>query len=451
MQRIVLAAFIFAALAGCMGDKAPVAAPEPQPFYEGPAPAYSNTQPANVQGLQFVAQLTGNGTPYPSASGVWPYGNFVFGSGLGSGFFIANVTDPANPVLVYDEADDGITIFSRDADIVAHPDGRVTLVLATQSNGMHLWDVTDPTQPVFASVVTFDDRVPNHNVAVVPGTELVFNSPSGGVGSSNDLVDVRDPYNPIVLGAFGTHGCHDITFHGTFGEGKFRAYCAGIQRSEVWDLDTFDLATTNFGIKLTSVIEFGPDSPWVGNPALGSYPVRTLHHLAMVNADATVLIIGDEQNGGGTPGGCLAYDDETGTSSVTGALWFYDISDETTPRLLSWLSPPLVDPAPEPSVPDPSTIDPNDPESVLNPLKPYTAGIPNCTAHFGTLIPGEEKLVMAWYSAGVLLIDFTDPATPVILDQYMPATGTNPWDARVHGGYVYTGDIVRGMDVLKLV
>ncbi len=437
MRIVLLTAILLAtALAGCTDE--PAGTPDPDPVTPGSGPSFNNTQPDTVVGLEFVSQLTypNSTTPFRSGSGIWAYGDHVYGSALGAGFFIADISDPENPRLVYnattdaaDPSNNTITSFARDADVVAHPDGRMTLVLATQNDGMHVWDVTVPAAPVFGARVEVD---PNHNIAVIPGTELVFNSQSGGLGRSNDLVDLSDPMRPVVVGTYGNHGCHDITFYGSLGDAKFRAYCAGIQRTEIWDMSQFNPDQPGFGIDVISTVE-GEDSPVVGNPAFGAAPLRTLHHLAMVNEDATVLIIGDEHNGGGSPGTCFF--NQQGLSTPFGALWFYDITDETDPQLLSWLSAPLVQPEPQPEA------DPN-----YDPL----GDVPNCTAHFGTLIPGEEKLVMSWYSAGVLLIDFSDPSRPLILDQYQ-ANPTNPWDARVHNGYVFTGDIVRGMDVLRLV
>lgn len=438
--------FALAALAGCLGG-------DPTPQAPGPDPSFADPQPDRVTGLEPVGRLMGlDGEPYPGGAGIWAHGDYVFGTARGLGFYVADIRDPTAPQVVWNTTEDALTGYGRDADVVEHPDGRLTLVIATQSDGMHIYDVTDPTAPDFLSRTVFEDAtgtpIPNHNVAVVPGTELVFNSRSGGDGSTNDLVDLSDPSQPVVLGTYGTHGCHDITFFSQAGSADFRAYCAGIERTEIWDLSRLSPQGLSFGIDLVATIGFPEGSPVVGNPALDAYPARTLHHLAMVNADASVLIIGDEQNGGGTPGGCFYYDEATGLSSFTGALWFYDISDESSPTLLSWLSPPTVMPEFSPEAPDPSDVDPEDPD--LDILRPYTGGVPSCTAHFGTLVPGEEKLVMAWYHAGVLLIDFSDPASPMILDQFQDE-GINTWDARVHGGYVFTGDIGRGMDVLQLV
>ncbi len=78
-----------------------------------------------------------------------------------------------------------------------------------------------------------------------------------------------------------------------------------------------------------------------------------------------------------------------------------------------------------------------------------------CTSHFGRTIEDTNHLVMAFYGAGVILVDFNDLDNPRIVDQWRPvsADAAAPgitWDAWYYEGYVFTGDITRGMDVLKL-
>ena len=418
-------------------------------------PSFADALPADAQGFEFVAQLKGpDGQAWPEGGGNFVLGDYVFGSALNHGFFIADVSDPANPVLVYNATlPDGETPFARKAEVIAHPDGRRTLVLATQSNGMHFWNVTDPANAEWASVLEFER---NHYIAVVPGTELVFNNPSAGAGGDNALVDAHDPYNPRILGTYGSHGCHGTTFQGKPGDALFRAYCAGIQRTEVWDMTGLNVSARDFGIKLHTVVDIA-DNPVSGTPVtnppiptnptgITQTPVRSLHHFATASDDGSILIVGDEHRGGGNPGACYVNDPITGKSTPLGALWFFDISDPTDPQMLSWISPPTVAPV-APNVP----TDPNTDPTVASQLAgaAYTA-VPNCTAHFGQVIPGQDKIVIGWYSAGVLLIDFSDPANPVILDQYQPE-GVNTWSARYSNGYVFTGDMARGMDVLRLV
>jgi hypothetical protein len=459
MRSFVFAAlFLAGILAGCTGSEEP--APEAGHF-DATHPwstiaSFNSTLPAQVSGLEFVARLTqANSTdPWFTGGGNYVLGDYVFGSALEHGFFIADVSDPTHPVLLYNASEpDGETPFARKAEVIAHPDGRRTLVLATQANGMHFWDVTDPKAPVWASSLEFER---NHYIAVVPGTELVFNNPSAGSGGSNALIDAHDPYNPRILGDYGAYGCHGTTFQGRFGADFFRGYCAGIQRTEVWDMTGLNATAHDFGIKLHTYVDFA-DNPITGtvvtNPQIPNNPtgvtqtpVRSLHHFATASDDGSILIIGDEHRGGGNPGACYAYDSTTGTSTPLGALWFFDITNPADPQMLSWITPPTVNPV-VPSASPPS--DPTNPASVNPTLNGAYTAVPNCTAHFGQVIPGKDAIVIGWYSAGVLLIDFSDPSNPVILDQYQPE-GVDTWSARVSNGYVFTGDIKRGMEVLKL-
>src|SRR5688572_25955866 len=314
-------------------------------------PSFADATPASPTRLEPVARLERDGSPYPMGGGNYVLGDYVFGSSLDEGFFIADVSDPAEPRLVFDAAEGSETPFARKAEVIAHPDGRRTLVLATQSNGMHFWDVTDPEQPVWAAVLEFER---NHYVAVMPGTEYVWNNPSAGSGGSNALVDASDPYNPVILGDFGTHGCHGTTFQGGPGQDLWRGYCAGIQRTEVWDMTGFDPEAHDFGIAIYTIVDIA-DNPVSGTPVtnppipsnptgITSTPVRSLHHFATASADGSILIIGDEHRGGGNPGACFVNDPVTGRSTPLGALWFFDISDPADPQMLSWISPPMVTP-----------------------------------------------------------------------------------------------------------
>ncbi|MFA5944746.1 MAG: hypothetical protein WC876_09800 [Candidatus Thermoplasmatota archaeon] len=457
LRSLLLASvFLTALLAGC-GDDAnqggsggAYSAADPW----STEPSFANPQPASVTHFEAVARLAAaDGSPWPTAGGNFVLGDYVFSSALGSGFFISDVSDPEHPVLVYNSTGESSeTPFSRKAEVIAHPDGRRTLVLATQSNGMHFWDVTDPANAVWASSLEFER---NHYIAVMPGTEYVWNNPSAGAGGSNALVDASDPYNPRILGDYGTHGCHGTTFQGGPGQALWRGYCAGIQRTEVWDMTGFDPKAHDFGIALYAVVDIA-DNPVSGTPitnppipsnptGVTTTPVRSLHHFATASADGNILIIGDEHRGGQNPGACFVNDPVTGKSTPLGALWFFDISNPADPQMLSWISPPLVAPV-VPTLPTSPNTDPSAVGQVVGGT--YTA-VPNCTAHFGQVVPGEDKIVLGWYSAGVLLIDFSDPTAPVILDQYHPE-GVNTWSARIWNGYVFTGDMNRGMEVLRL-
>jgi hypothetical protein len=77
-----------------------------------------------------------------------------------------------------------------------------------------------------------------------------------------------------------------------------------------------------------------------------------------------------------------------------------------------------------------------------------------CTAHHGRLVPdpqGRDLLAMSFYHAGVVLIDFTGVGSqsgplPRAVDQYVD--GSDTWETWYYNGYLFTGDLARGLDVL---
>jgi hypothetical protein len=84
----------------------------------------------------------------------------------------------------------------------------------------------------------------------------------------------------------------------------------------------------------------------------------------------------------------------------------------------------------------------------------------NCVAHNGSIIPipGRDIFVQAWYQGGISVIDFTDSANsfeiaffdrgPIDAED-MVVGGF--WSTYWYRGRIYGTEIVRGLDVLKLV
>jgi hypothetical protein len=84
----------------------------------------------------------------------------------------------------------------------------------------------------------------------------------------------------------------------------------------------------------------------------------------------------------------------------------------------------------------------------------------NCVAHNGSLVPvsGRDIMVQSWYQGGVSVWDFTDSAHPKeiafwergpLSDTVMVGGGT--WSAYYYNGFIFSSDIVKGLDVLDLV
>jgi hypothetical protein len=375
--------------------------------------------PATITGMEHVATT---GTDVPGGRGSAFFGSLAVVPF--SKTFLVDISDPATPVKVGE-----IDKSTRGAAIIAYPDNRLVTVLATASDIL-VWDITDPTEPKDLGGLSPPS---SHKVGVVPGTPIVYNAPSNGGGSGTSyfpdqatgvtqIYDLSDPDDPVHVQDFPNgYGCHHIYFYNDPSRDLYRAYCAGIQMTQIWD--TTDPRNP---VVLTNIPVHH------GNGMLPHNSVGSLafSHFSIANQDATVLIVGDETGGGGLPG-CDVYTDAAGqtVSGPIGNLWFYDISDESDPKLLSWMSPTAP--------------------ALMNLLDGENESV-NCTAHHGRLVPdpeGRDLLAMAFYSAGVVLVDFSDATNPVIVDQYR--TGTNTWEVWHYNGYLFTGDMAKGMDVLR--
>jgi hypothetical protein len=80
-------------------------------------------------------------------------------------------------------------------------------------------------------------------------------------------------------------------------------------------------------------------------------------------------------------------------------------------------------------------------------------------AHNGSLIPvaGRDIMVQAWYQGGVSVWDFTDSANPTEIGYWErgPLSETQlitggAWSTYYYNGHIYSSDIQKGLDVLKL-
>ncbi|MFE0100757.1 LVIVD repeat-containing protein [Streptomyces sp. NPDC059009] len=89
----------------------------------------------------------------------------------------------------------------------------------------------------------------------------------------------------------------------------------------------------------------------------------------------------------------------------------------------------------------------------------HQADTENCVAHNGSLIPvkGKDLMVQAWYQGGVSVWDFTDSAKPKEIGYFERGplstdtiTVGGSWSAYYYNGYIYSNDIAKGLDVLKI-
>ncbi|MFJ2260929.1 LVIVD repeat-containing protein [Streptomyces sp. NPDC087844] len=89
----------------------------------------------------------------------------------------------------------------------------------------------------------------------------------------------------------------------------------------------------------------------------------------------------------------------------------------------------------------------------------HQADTENCVAHNGSLIPvkGKDIMVQAWYQGGISVWDFTNSSKPkeIAFFERGPLSTTTmvtggSWSAYYYNGYIYSNDIAKGFDVLKI-
>ncbi|MFA5944832.1 MAG: hypothetical protein WC876_10245 [Candidatus Thermoplasmatota archaeon] len=508
LGRFLLAAALVATLfSGCLGDNASPGGDDPTPaagyakagyaytgpgnFFAGPAlyedpqntphPAYNwptlshpavgpdvpalwkpmqgTDLPMEITELKHVVQTPG----VESGAGIALFGSLAvvpsYSTSINSS--IVDISDPTQPKVI----GSFLTQLAehRGATILAYPTGRLVTVISTGS-GLDVWDITDPTSPQPLPPVSENpdgSAFSSHKVGVVPGTPIIYNAGSSG-GAENgiagpeastgegvgvtEMFDFSDPENVVRLPDFANgYSCHHIYFWNNVTEGKFRSTCAGIEYTQI--IDTTDP-------KAPEVIVSVPYG--LGDPTFPSQSVFLLafSHYAGLSRDGTILLVGDENGGGLGPIGCVArVDTPAGAVSVpVGAVWFYDVSDESNPVYLSHVSASQMERA-QSYDPTGAQVDPSDPAGTA---AGAAFGQASCTAHHGRLVPAVDKdvLAMSFYGAGVLVIDFTavrneGVGLPTVVAQYA-GTGANVWETWYYSGYLFTGDMGRGMDILDI-
>ncbi len=377
--------------------------------------------PDTITGLQHA----GSGSDVvPHGGGFAAFGSLISMPTYWEGTYILDISDPTDPKEL-----SVIDVSTRGAVMIPYPDGRLITVYAT-SNDLLVYDITDPTDPIDLGSLWVDG---SHKVGVVPGTPIVYNAASSGGGDGalmgdptgvTEIFDLSDPDDPEhVMDFKNGYSCHHIYFHVNPDEDQYYSICAGIEMTQIFDItDPRDPEV----IAEISMPLGDPFPPLAVSPAM-------LSHFSILSNDGKTLIVGDETGGGLAPA-CDVYANaaDTTVSGPVGNLWFYDVSDMSNPQLMSWMSPTHHFPT------NPPNQDQGGPAE----------GIAGCTAHHGRLVPndeGRDLLAMAFYGAGVVLVDFTDASAPYIVDQWND--NTNTWEVWFYNGYLFTGDLSRGLDV----
>jgi hypothetical protein len=349
-----------------------------------------------------------------------------------NGLQIVDVSNPKAPVVaaVYDcaIAQGDVQVFKQGSRTLAaytaddissntFPESRCyrDMGITTKRYGTFLVDITDPKRPTTAGFV--DIPKGSHNQTVDPSGGYLYNSNSDLVttGAAIEIFDIRDPANPRKVRDLPlTTGLesHDITFNA---DGT-RAYSAALTHTLV--IDTTDIENPVIIGRIIDPavnIHHQSDPVTITDPILGT---------------RTFLLVEDEFAGAAGNGFCPG-----------GGVHVYDITGslERTPVKVGLWEMPETRPA-------------------VDNLR--------CTAHVFRIYPEQGLMTMAWYDAGVRVIDLSALVGVSLGTSLTGEVGmgmrevghytmdnADTWAAKVakfepNGSfYVFGNDINRGMDV----
>jgi hypothetical protein len=306
----------------------------------------------------------------------------------------AQFVDVSNPEAPYIVASMGSTCSIGQGDVQVTADGMLAAIAKqgggtcksvtgkTLANGSALVDISDIYAPKVVGLV--EQSGGSHNHTIHPSGKYLYISPSlefpGGPGNSAiPIWDISDPTNPRFIKTFTTagDGPHDIRFSK---DGK-RAYIASVS--------TYYILNTENPENPTVISTMAPPGGYIG-------------HDTLVTPDKAFVILGDEAGGGANypcPGG---------------AIYIYDIRDETKPLLVGFAEAgggPIF----------PRNLDDQGQAGVAVPG--------GCTSHVMELNPDNKSLSIGWYSLGTRTFSFASlynaDGTPKPTGQIAAAWGKN--------------------------
>jgi hypothetical protein len=260
----------------------------------------------------------------------------------------------------------------------------------------------------YSPSASFPDCQPPHDgISVIkvprkaPQKAKIVNFPVLFPGSGPD--GGGNPGGPTNPGVSKTTGCHDITVLPSKGLAAGACMGDGIL----------------FSIK-------DPENPKIIDQVQDNVNFA-FWHSASFNQKANKVVFTDELGGGGAAT-CNA-----ATGPNRGADGIYDVVGKGDKRKLVFKS--------------------------YFKIPRHQADTENCVAHNGSLIPvkGKDIMVQAWYQGGISVWDFTNSSKPkeIAFFERGPLSTTSmvtggSWSAYYYNGYIYSNDMAKGFDVLKI-
>ena len=366
---------------------------------------------------------------------------------------------------------------------VAVESGR--LYLGSYGNGLRIYDISSPAEPTLLGQYTPGLRadappdaavLDGRHIAVLNGTRRTHGAlPPDARTDRTEFLDVTDPASPKLLWTFGPDQIDGESHNGDIVDAR-RLYLpsggVGMQGLRIYDLSP--LVGTPAGAP-QNIFRGNPAELWEQSPYRGDKPVGapfTHTHDIEVYVDHPVEGLGLRDIALLAEGGNYIGNGDTGSVFVI------DVTDPRDPVvLLRWLHERGVDHHPIRYHHEAQLLD-SDPSVMLVTDEdmhngcgsaggitavrlapdlrsatelsewfiPFGTPAPVCSVH---VFSSEGPLVfLGSYNAGLQVVDYADPANPRQVGHFI-AEGATSWGALIHEGYVYVGDMSRGLDVFR--
>jgi hypothetical protein len=440
----------------CAGEGGPVTSTLAKAAAAGVAIADDPTFEELISEFEYTPNMTPVGyspnvipfLPSPYNSDLAFKGDYAF-MGTNDGFVVIDVKDPAKPQQVHlnkscttSQGDLVVygNILVRSWDSPTSASGAATqscggTLVGQGFEGVHIFDITDPTNPVMVDVgndpsngkqgLRFSTQdVPrkgcgSHTATAVPLPDrdalYIYNGGSSGTCTWMDVLKIKisDPTQAeYVKQAPAGRQCHDNTVF-LNGANSF-ASCSGGNGITMFKFDATIDPTLPGGVE-------NPVQLWSKSLGVGT------GHSAAFSYDGTTVAFGHE------PGGGVAPNCQATSSALNKSLFFLNVQ---TGDQISTLQMPRAQTSME-----------------------------NCTWHNFNTVPtkGGNFIVSGNYQAGINVIDFTQPAAPKVIayadPKPLPRTTTyggdgypdgGDWSTYWYNGKIYEADIYRGLLVWDL-
>ena len=359
------------------------------------------------------------------------------------------------------------------------------LYLGSYGRGLHIYDISAPAAPrrigQYVPGTPRADAPPDaavfgkRHIAVLNGTRRTHGSlPPDARTDRTEFLDVTDPARPRVLATFGPDQVDGESHNGDIVDSRrlyFPSGGSGDQGLRIYDLRPLiksDAAPKN-------ILRANPTKLWESSPYRGDKPVGApfthTHDITiytdypvdgMGNRDIALLAEGGNYTGSGDTGSVFVIDVTNPREPVVLQRWLHEKGGnhhpiryhheaqflDGDPRLMLVTDEDMHNGCGSAGGITAVRLS-GDLRSATEESEwfiPAGTPAPVCSVHVFT--SHDKRVFVGSYNAGLQVVDYSDPRAPVQAGEYA-AEGTTAWGAHYHQGYVYVGDMTRGLDVLR--